>query len=67
MKTLRLTPEIRQRLAELARAQARHEPGEESAAVLELPKLALAEAVLAALPKSRPLKAALRFPRRRRA
>lgn len=66
MKTLRLTPEIQQRLLELARAEAGYEPGGESSAVIELPKLALADAVLAAL-KLKPVKATLRFVKRRRA
>lgn len=67
MKHLPLTVEIRRRLADLARVTSTHRPGEDSEAGLELSKLALADAVLAALPKPTPATATLRFPGRRRA
>lgn len=66
-RRLLLTADIRRRLADLARAEADYRPGLDSSAIVELPKLALAEAVLAALPKPKPARAVARFPKRRRA
>lgn len=49
LRRLDLTDEIQQRIAAVERALKTYRPGGQSAAVVELPKLALANAVLAAV------------------
>jgi len=78
LRRLELTDDLLARLADVEYAQHMYRPGRESAAVVELPKLALADAVLAAvhaqiaahtlqlaaLPKRQPI--GMRRPKRRR-
>lgn len=49
MKTLILTPAILAALEAVRDAEQRYEPGRDSAAVIELPQLDLADAILAAI------------------
>lgn len=81
LQRLEMTAEIRERVAAVERALDIYRPGRESASAVELPKLALADAVmrairqqtaahdtqLAALPKAAPVTVSLRPKRRRRA
>lgn len=49
IKTLTLTPEILAALADVRRAERVYVPGRDSAAVVEIPKIDLADAVLDAI------------------
>lgn len=49
MKHLEITPAIRAALAAIADAEQDYVPGRDSSAVIEIPKLALADALLAAV------------------
>lgn len=73
MKTIPMTTAMRTSIANLKRALETYRPGLDSASVVELPKLELADATLAAvraqlvrLPRAMPARAGLRRPRARR-